>query len=174
MSFVKRLKVEKTNLENLPNELFLEIFSYLSHVDTVYSFGILNRRLRSLAINYCHSFDFRSVTKRKFDFVINNHDVHRWVSICLCDDHQTPGQFAYFSSLFSWSIHFSQLKSLSIHHPKLDQFIVNLSSLNKLTNLVSLSLTSWICARNISFSKLSSLRYLKLHSCLCSKWIEVK
>ncbi|CAF4979600.1 unnamed protein product, partial [Rotaria sp. Silwood1] len=87
----------------LPNELFLEVFEYLNGVDIIYAFSQLNNRFQHLLINYVHTFDFTSITKAKFDYVTQHHDIHRWKSLRLSEDEQTPGQIRLFAQLFPFS-----------------------------------------------------------------------
>src|SRR5205085_8080945 len=97
-SFQKRCKRESTLLECLPNELFLEIFNYLSNVDIVYAFSQLNNRFQYLILNYCKTFDFKSISKAKFKLVIREHNTQQWRSLRLSDDDYTPRQIILFST----------------------------------------------------------------------------
>lgn len=169
----KRFKRERTVLECLPNELFLEIFHYLSGVDAVCAFGHLNRRFRSFARSYCDSFDFESISKGKMNYVIRWHDVHRWRSLRLSDSYQTYGQVSYFSELFSWPKHFSGLQHLSIVHMKPQFSEVRFSEFNALVHLVSLSLGS-VCGKNLPVLELPGLKYLQIQSCLHCHWMQVR
>lgn len=169
----KRFKRERTVLECLPNELFLEIFHYLSGVDAVCAFGHLNRRFRSFARSYCDSFDFESISKGKMNYVIRWHDVHRWRSLRLSDSYQTYGQVSYFSELFSWPKHFSGLQHLSIVHMKPQFSEVRFSEFNALVHLVSLSLGS-VCGKNLPVLELPALKYLQIQSCLHCHWMQVR
>ena len=49
--------------EHLPDDLFVEIFSYLNGVDAVFAFSQLNYRFQCLIIKYCRIFDFKSISK---------------------------------------------------------------------------------------------------------------
>jgi hypothetical protein len=92
MSKQKRIKRDNTLFEQLPNELFIEIFRYLNGVDIVYAFLQLNNRFQCLLNTYVTTFDFKYVSKAKFDFVTRQHDIHQWRSLRLSDDDETPGQ----------------------------------------------------------------------------------
>ena len=173
MSPSKRFKREITTLERLPNELFLEIFQYLSGVDTVCAFSRLNRRFRSVMRLYCYSFDFQAISKGKLNYVTQSHDVHRWKSLRLSDSYQTQGQVSYFSDLFSWSEHFSQLEHLSLVQLKPQLSEVRFSEFNALIHLVSLTLGT-VCGKNLPILELPALRYLQIHSCLHCHWMQVR
>jgi hypothetical protein len=169
----KRFKREATVLECLPNELFLEIFQFLSGVDAVCAFGQLNRRFRSITRSYCDSFDFASISKGKLNHVIRCHDVHRWRSLRLSDNYQTYGQVSYFNEFFSWSKDFSELQRLSIIHMKPQFSEVRFSEFNTLVHLVSLSLGS-VCGKNLPILELPALKYLQIQSCLHCHWMQVR
>ncbi len=172
-TFQKRFKRDCTLLERLPNELFLEIFNYLSDVDVVYAFSQLNHRFQCLILNYCHTFDFKSVSKTKFKLVIQEHNTQQWRSLRLSDDDDTPGQITLFSQLFPFIKYVSQLETLSLINmkPKTAQFII--PQMKIFTHLVSLTIGS-ICGKDISTLELSSLKYLVIRSCKHSKWMKVR
>lgn len=169
---IKRFKRDSTSIEYLPNELFFEIFNYLTDVDTVCAFSRLNQRFLWLAKDYCKNFDFKSVSKAKFDYVIRQNDIDRWQSLRLSDDDNTPGQVAYFCRLFSFTEHISQLKVLSIINMKPNTTSIFSSQLSSLTNLVSLSI-GFICGNSIPLLQLPSLKHLVINSCIHSKWMTV-
>ncbi len=45
-------------LEHLPNETFIEIFSYLNGVDAIFAFSNLNNRFQCLLYEYCQALQF--------------------------------------------------------------------------------------------------------------------
>ncbi len=112
MSEPKRFKRHYASFEQLPNELLIEIFTYLNGVDTVYAFSKLNTRFQSLLIQYVNIFDFKSISKAKFDYVIQHHDIHQWRSLRLSDDNETPGQIRLFCQRYPLIQYISQLRSL--------------------------------------------------------------
>ncbi|CAM2701464.1 unnamed protein product [Rotaria socialis] len=171
MSKPKRFKSETTLLENLPNELFLEAFGYLNGVDVVYGFSQLNYRLEDLLNNYVTNFDFKSVSRAKFTYITQRHDIHRWRSLHMSDDDHTPGQIKCFSQLFPPNEYINRLECLSVLHMKpgfAQEFLLQIRSLN---NLVSLSIGQ-ICGLNIQSIELSSLKRLILTSCKHTNWIQ--
>jgi hypothetical protein len=172
-SIQKRFKHGSTSIERLPNEIFLEIFNYLSDADAVYAFSQLNARFQCLALHYCHTFDFKSVSKAKFKLIIAKHDTKRWRALRLSDDDDTPGQITLFSQLFPFAKCVPQLHALSLVNmkPKTAQYLV--SHLKTFTHLVSLTIGS-ICGKDLSILELPSLKYLIIHSCKHSKWMKVR
>jgi len=172
MTSPKRFKRNVTLIESLPNELFLEIFGYLTNVDNVCTFSRLNKRFQCLILHYCYTFDFQSVSKAKFDYVIQQHDIHRWRSLRLSDDDNTPGQVTHFCRLFSFAVYISQLEVLSIINMKSNTALIFLPQLTSFTHLVSLSIGS-VCGNSIPLLQLPSLKYLVINSCMHSKWMKV-
>ncbi|CAF5029137.1 unnamed protein product [Rotaria sp. Silwood1] len=155
----------------LPNELFLEVFEYLNGVDIIYAFSQLNNRFQHLLINYVHTFDFTSITKAKFDYVTQHHDIHRWKSLRLSEDEQTPGQIRLFAQLFPFSQYISQLQSLSIINMKPSFAKTILSQFISFDHLISLTITT-ICGENIQPFKLPSLKQLVFTGCKHNNWIK--
>ena len=168
----KRFKRDPTLLESLPNELFIDIFGFLSSVDTVCAFSRLNHRFQCLTLKYCYTFDFKSVRKAKFDYVIRQHDIHRWRSLRLSDDDKTPGQVTNFCQLFSFTENISQLQTLSIINTNSNTALLCLRQLTSFTHLVSLSI-GFVCGKNIPFVELCSLKHLVINSCGHSNWMKV-
>jgi hypothetical protein len=171
--FQKRFKRDCTLLERLPNEIFLEIFNYLSDVDIVYAFSQLNNRFQYLILNYCNKFDFKSVSKAKFKFIIQEHDTQQWRSLRLSDDDNTPGQITLFSQLFPFVKYVPQLEILSLINMKLKTAKYIIPQIKTFTHLVSLTIGS-ICGKDILTLELPSLKYLIVSSCNHSKWMEVR
>ncbi|CAF3426999.1 unnamed protein product [Rotaria socialis] len=172
MTARKRFKHNVTLLESLPNEMFIEIFYYLLDVDTVYAFSKLNKRFQDLILNYCSAFDFKSVNRVKFDYIIRQHDVHRWRSLRLSDDDITPGQMAHFCQLCSFPENISQLKALSVVNMKLNSSSLFTPHLTSFNQLVSLSI-GHVCGKNIPRVELPALRYVVVNSCMHSNWMKM-
>jgi hypothetical protein len=172
MSESKRFKRESTILEYLPNELFVEIFGYLNGVDTIYAFSKLNIRFQCLLNDYVKSFNFKSVSKAKFDYVTQVHNIHQWRSLCLSDDDNTPGQIKLFCRLFPPAQYIHQLKSLTALNMTLtyaQEFLLQIGSFN---NLISLSIGT-VCGFDIRAIELPSLKRLVLTSCKHTNWLMV-
>ncbi|CAF1989979.1 unnamed protein product [Rotaria magnacalcarata] len=172
MTARKRFKRNLPLLESLPNEMFIEIFYYLLDVDIVYAFSKLNKRFQNLITNYCSAFDFKSVNKAKFDYIIRQHDVHRWRSLRLSDDDITPGQVAHFCQLCSFPENVSQLKALSVVNIKLNSASLLTPHLTSFNQLVSLSI-GHVCGKNIPLVELPALKYVVVNSCMHSNWMKM-
>ena len=90
-----------TFLEDLPNELFAQIFSYLNGVDDLFAFSHLNNRFQCLLIENCQFFDFKWISKLKFDLVFQYDNTKQWKSLRICDDKHTPDHVEYFCQFYS-------------------------------------------------------------------------
>ena len=162
-----------TLLETLPNELFIEILSYLTTIDAVIAFSNLNYRFQCLVSDYCQSFDFTSISKTKFDLIFQYHNTNRWYSLKLSDDTNTPGQVKYFFEKYFHIDSFSQLQSLSIVKIKHFNQYPLLSQLPFLTKFVSLKIES-IFGNNMPDFDLPQLKKLIFSSCANTNWLKVK
>ena len=171
-SYQKHFKRHSTLLERLPNELFIEIFGYLSDVNVVYAFSQLNHRFQCLILNYCHTFDFKSISKAKFELVLRQHDTQQWQSLRLSADDYTPEQITLFSQRFPFAKHVPQLKTLSLIDMKLKHAQIIIPQLKIFTQLVSLTIGN-VCGKHISMLELPSLKYLVVNACKHSKWLLV-
>ena len=107
------------SLEWFSNELFLEIFEYLSTVDLLRSFSSLNVRLTNLLAFHLQTYpcSFQSSSKYHFDLICQ-HDLpslfDRISSLRLSDHAHTPNQIdRFFSFGFSFR-QFHHLTSLSL------------------------------------------------------------
>ncbi|CAF4235041.1 unnamed protein product, partial [Adineta steineri] len=158
-------------IEDLPNELFVGIFSYLNGVDTVFAFLSLNNRFQKLLRKYCKVFDFKSSSKLQFDTIFDQYSTKRWKSLQLSNDDQTSGQIEYCFQRYPLSVYFTQLESLSLLKMKTSDLSI-LSELSFLTNLTSLKI-GFICGEIISMYDLSDLKQLKrlvITSCFNIRW----
>lgn len=172
MSLPKRLNHDLLTLEQLPNELFIQIFSYFNGVDAVYAFSLLNTRFQSLLTQHIDVFDFKSISKAKFHHVIQQHDIHQWRSLRLSDDNHTPGQVKLFCQLYPLQQSITQLQSFSAIHMTPDyarEFLLQVASFN---NLVSLEIGN-ICGENMQPFELPSLKRLVVTACQQTTWMMV-
>ena len=173
MGEAKGFEHRLTLLENLPNEVFMEIFVYLSSVDLVYAFVQQNMRFLTL-INYCmDSVDFKSVSKMKFDCVGRYHNMHQWRMLRLSEDEQSPGQIRHFCQRYPLDQYFPQLQSLSAVNMPVSyagEFVLQLVSFDHLDSLE----IGNICGESIPHSfRLSSLRRLVVTACQHNSWMLV-
>ncbi|UJR10298.1 hypothetical protein I4U23_014504 [Adineta vaga] len=158
------------NWNNYPTNFFLEIFAYLTSIDVVYSFSQLNNRFRHLLINYVNNFDFESVSKVKFDYVTQHHDIHSWRSLRLSNDDKTPGQIKLFCQLYPPPRYLSQLQILSLlnmHHNFNKETFFQSGSFDQ---LVSLTISD-ICGEHMPVFQLPSLQQLTVVGCKHTCWL---
>ncbi len=87
---------------------------------------------------FYHAFDFQSISKAKFDYITRHHDMHRWRSLRLSENNQTPGQIQLFCQLYPPHRYLLQLKSLSAVHMTVkyaEEFVSQLVSFDHLVRL---------------------------------------
>jgi hypothetical protein len=135
------------NFESLPNELLFELFEYLSVTDRFRAFIGLNDRFDTLLFKPFHEYclDFRSLSKRDFDFVCQRYlpsIIDRVCSIYLSDDDETPDQINCFL-LYNQTLRgFTNLQSLSIHYLRSEVVMYSLlREFDHFHNLIRLSFT---------------------------------
>jgi hypothetical protein len=169
----RRQKVNRAKLfEYLPNEIFVEIFSYLNGVDIVFAFSKVNHRFQCLVFEYCQSFDFQSISKSQFNLVSQYYNTKQWKSLRISDDKHTPDFVEYFCQVYSLNNDFPRLQSLAIVDLNFKQNYMIFSQLPLLTNLVSLTIES-VCGEKLSPFDLPNLKRLVLTSCADIRWIKV-
>jgi hypothetical protein len=169
----RRQKTDCSKLfEQLPNEIFAEIFSYLNGIDAIFAFSKLNHRFQCLLFEYCQSFDFQSISKSQFDFVSQHHNTKQWKSLRISDDKHTPDFVEYFCQVYSLIDDFPQLKSFAIVNLNSKQNYTIFSLLPLLTNLVVLKIES-VCGEKMSPFDLLNLKKLVFTSCANIHWIKV-
>lgn len=159
-------------LESLPNEILIEILSYITCVDAVLLFSSLNSRFRNLLIEFCRIFDFTSISKKNFDTIFQYQNTDKWHSLKISDAKHTPGQVTYFFEHHELNRKFSKLQSLSIVNVILYHPCPLFSQLASLSNLVSLELES-LCGNNIPEFELPNLKELTFSSCPNTAWVKV-
>jgi len=109
----KRQKRDHLKLfKYLPHELIGKIFSYLNGVDAVFAFSQVNYRFQRLLLKYCQRFDFKSIRKRKLNYVFQHCDTNQWKSLRFSYDDNTPEQIEYFFEFYAHIKTFPQLESL--------------------------------------------------------------
>jgi hypothetical protein len=60
-----------------PDEVFIEILSYLNGIDVVFEFLCLNDRVQYLLFEFRQIFNLKSISKSKFDFIFREHDTRQ-------------------------------------------------------------------------------------------------
>ncbi|UJR16648.1 hypothetical protein I4U23_003548 [Adineta vaga] len=165
----RRQQICSAFLEDLPNELFAEIFSYLNGIDAIFAFTKLNFRFEKLLHKYCEHFDFKFISKFKFDLVYQYNKTQQWKSLQISDD--AFGLVDYFSEVYTFSIDFSLLKSLTIINLNLRKSYSILTQISSLQNLVSLTIKSQ-CGELMPPLHLPNLKRFVLSSCSYIDWIK--
>ncbi|CAF1952868.1 unnamed protein product [Rotaria magnacalcarata] len=160
-----------TLFESIPNEIFVEILSYITSIDAVIALSNLNWRFQKLLIEFCHTFDFTSISKKKFDAIFQYQNTNRWHSLKLSDAKHTPGQVSYFFENHALANKFSQLRSLSIVNIIPNHPYPLFAQLSSLSNLVSLEIES-LCGENIPEFKLPNLKKITFSSCPNTSWLK--
>ena len=166
-----------TVFEYLPNEIIISIFSYLTGIDLVLAFADLNFRFHSLTNQYAYFFDFKSISKTKFDFILAQQKANRsWKSLQICNNKdETPGQIQYFCKFHCLVNTCPQLESLSLLDIqdicKNEDLLVQL--LSCAAKFQSLTVKP-ICATILSQFQPSQLKRLVIHSCRNLAWMTVR
>jgi hypothetical protein len=127
----KRLKtfVSKSKFEELPNELFYQIFSYLNDSELLTSFRLLTNdgRFDELIVNRTR-IHFRSI--RRFQLVENRCLINPKIvrQIHLFNDDDTPGIINAFFSYYSFDLinSFPNLQNLVLDQPEQNDLIVKI------------------------------------------------
>ncbi|CAF3296694.1 unnamed protein product [Rotaria sp. Silwood2] len=164
--------IDGTLLEYLSNEISIEILFYLNGIDLIFAFSCLINRFQSLLSNYCEFFDFKSISKAKFDLIFRQYDTQRWKSLEISNDDHTYGQIDNFFQKYFLIKNFFQLRSFSMLKIKVGSGYTFFNQLEFLTNLNSLTIES-ICGSVMSKFNLPKLRRFVLSSCRNMKWIKV-
>ena len=132
------------NVELLPNEIFHDLFEYFDCVEFIHAFYGLNSRFNDLLYKQFRGYrlDFRSVSKRKFDMICQQHlpfIADRVISLSLANYNDTPEQINLFNSYIPSFRQFTHLRSLSIFnlhsYQTLLKLLENCHNLNNLTRL---------------------------------------
>jgi hypothetical protein len=169
----RRQKSNRATLfEQLPNEIFAEIFSYLNGVDAIFAFSKLNDRFQCLVFEYCRSFDFQSISRSKFHLVSQQHNTKQWRSLRISDNKYTPDFVEYFCQFYSLINDFPRLQSLAIVDLNFKNDYMIFSQLSSLSNLVSLTIET-VCGERMSPFDLPNLKRLFLTSCANIHWTKV-
>lgn len=172
MARQEQFQTFETHFERVPNEILLEILSYMTHVDAVVAFANLNIRFQNLLAEWCHTFDLTSVSKKTFDIIFQQKRLYRWDTLKLSDGERTPGQITYFLEQFEYSEKFSTVRSLSILNLKPNFDYSFFSQIQSLPNLLSLEM-DLSNSKNIPNIQLPNLKKLRVIACGDTKWLLV-
>lgn len=166
------------SFESLSNELFLDIFEYLSTNHLFQSFSTLNHRLTNLLTLHfqSHACNLQSSSKSEFYRICEEYlpgIFDRITSLRLSDDDDTPNQIDTFFSLGLSLRLFSHLKSLSIHRfSSFDSWKILLNELDHLPQLLHLSITRHLILFNEKYD-IELIEYLNRLSHLLSCHLDI-
>ena len=171
-------------LENLPNEIFLDCFEYFHSFDSLYSFNQLNHRFNRLLRILPWHLNLEQIDRVVYDLLCQHMlvdpDVQQQVYSLRLSNENTPGIINDFLSKFSLD-QFSRLRSLTFRNlhvndiellkkilPKLSQIttlfvldseieLIELDSLLPIDNLLTLSIDSKLnfVSRTIPITRLT-------------------
>ncbi|CAF1037572.1 unnamed protein product [Rotaria sordida] len=143
--FHRAVTMNKTTLESLSNELFIDLFELFNAVDLLRAFHGLNTRFNSLLLTYFRNYrvDFRSIFKDDFNIFCQTYlpsIIDRIIYLRLSDDEDTPYQCTHFLSAGFTLGQLNNLRSLTFNcvssDPKINQyFFSDLYCLHHLTHL---------------------------------------
>ena len=134
------------NLEALPNEILLVLFSCFNGFDLLQAFYNLNSRFNQLLYEkvYDYQFRFSSISKIKFDWICRQHlpSLDSRVTYLELSEVQTsPGQNQLFFSYFPSINHFIRLQTLKVSSiESSEMFITIVNALPYLSHLTYLQL----------------------------------
>ncbi|CAF1167423.1 unnamed protein product [Adineta ricciae] len=165
----EKLSMKITKFEDLSNEIIYEVFDYLNHLETVYSFYDLNERFQNSLINsnYPLHINISSILASKFQFtitnIINSH-CYRIKTLRLSN----PFASDMFLFIFRQISNINQLQSLILSQISYDNSLNKIiNSLHLFSKLISLTIKTIDKVRNqndiyLKIFQLSSLKYCRL------------
>ncbi|UJR20104.1 hypothetical protein I4U23_023238 [Adineta vaga] len=170
----KRLKASiepKSTLECLPNELFYQIFSYLTDRELLNSFRFLpfHHRFDELIENRT-SINLQSIQRSQFiEFFYEKSSINPQIlrQIRLFNNEETPGMIHFFFSIYSWNL-FPNLKILVLDQPEQKDLIKLMKYFSELEHL-SIRLSTLVRMPTMVYTNLyssianSSLKSLAIH-----------
>lgn len=131
-------------IESFPNELFINLFQYLSTADLFRAFHGLNDRFHHLLSDSCrrYGWDFQGISRSDFDTICQTYlpqTMDQIRLICFNNDERTPGQVDHFYTHRLRLDQFTHLQSLSVRHLRCEalahQLILELQNLPCLIHL---------------------------------------
>jgi hypothetical protein len=131
------------NLESLANELFIDLFEFLSSDHLIYVFHGLNSRFDLLLLNHfrTHGLDLRSISKHAFNRICRHLSLitNQITSLCLSEKDDTPGQIDEFYGYGFTLRQLINLQSLSLYHLRsqdaMNKILLDLSYLFNISHL---------------------------------------
>ena len=136
------------NLEALPNELLLLVFSYLDGCDLLQGFYNLNSHFNQLLYQQFRNYQFKfdSISKAQFDWICQQHlpnIIDRTIYLALNEWAGSPGLIQLFFSYFPSINHFIRLEYLKISLINSSQILIIIThALPYLSRLIYLNLSA--------------------------------
>lgn len=168
----RQRRISPTLFEELPNEILIEILSYLMGVDAIHAFSSLNPRFSNLLADNCESFNFQSISKSQFDLIRQSQNTKLWKSLTISDDEHTPNHVEYFCKIYSLINDFPRLLSLAVIKLDLRKTYRIFSQISSLKNLSSLTLKP-VCGHRMPVLDLPNLNRFVFSACPHLDWIKV-
>ncbi len=158
-------------LYRFPNELFYEVFEYLTAYDILHAFKGLNRQIDTLLRTYAkYDLNFKSWSKSKFDFVCQSIEPEQVRSLVLSNADDTCRQIHVFFGLFyiRKCVHLESLTLIDITEQDSKRIIPRMNLLSKLSHL-SMKFAYGFMPE----IKIPSLKYLSIGLCSMSQLQEL-
>ncbi len=150
-----------------PNELFYDVFEYLTTYDILYAFKGINTRIDTLLGKYVkYDLDFKSWPKSKFDFNCQSIRPEQVRTLILSSADDTCRQIHKFFELFyiRQFINLQSLTLIQITEQELNKIVTKLNHLSKLSHL-SIKLVDSL----IPQITVPSIKYLSISICSMSR-----
>ena len=126
-------------LDRLPVELVQSVLSYFSADEILHTFENVSEYFDGILCVYSkYSWQFQSIRRSDFDWIIRRIRPEQTISLTLCDDEDTPGQSELFLSHFCLEqfTHLQTLKLIQIEHHSLNVILSDLHKLHQLRSLI--------------------------------------
>ncbi|CAF3316947.1 unnamed protein product [Rotaria socialis] len=151
------------NLESMPDEIFLEIFDYISSCDLIYSFYNLNKRLNSIIHGICLHLDLSYIQKKLFlytcHYILPN--FHQQICSIKLSNKQTIDGIDYYLEQTKYSEH-EQVETLVLTEPTIEQ-LTRLISYFPLLRILVIKTTDYLVIPIEFISE--SVRICRLSNC---------
>ncbi len=137
----------KMKLESLANELFLDLFEFVTTIDLLRAFRGLNNRFDTLLFTHFRGYhlDFESMSKHDFDEMCQEYFesiAGRTISLRLSNDDATPQQIEHFFSYGITLDKMTHLRALSVCYIRSVELAKRMAfEWQSLTNLIQLNIS---------------------------------
>lgn len=140
-----------SRLDDLPAELFHQLFGYFSAHEILHSFARLTSYIDSILVSYPHyRVNFKTISKSHFDLVCQQIKPDQVITLTLSSDEDTPGLIDEFLSRFQIR-QFTRLQALKMIEIGADFWEVIITQMVTLKHLRSFQYypsnrdNAWIC-----------------------------